>query len=559
MSCLWSDRGFRAGEINLAMKMKWKNNIFLLLPITLMISCGPIPVTQTTFSETESETESEIESEAESEVQRAISLYKEFLVGDVLVLYEYDYIFLGIDDLLSGGLNMDYAFYDMNEDGMPELLTRHGGNDDVYIFSCIDGELSLWWTDEYWSGGSEVLNNGDILHSSYDAYFSYLILDEEGEVVKEISFGKSDHDNAETRKGFYFDEEEDLPEEEWNERTKPLLSVGSEQIEWQGYMEWINAEDTVTTEQWKQLEPVRVIHGKSLYLNFADDIPGYRENATSVHEVQDGTYDDKIVVYSAGVLTDFTLFKVGISKRGPLMSDPIDYYMEEKLLELKSLKPDTVIEFCGKLPSENTSRIDVNYGIAFTDSKNVQHTYLLLNRTFSDENFIYLNEVELSIAPKPDDYALTGGDRLVVGEHDETEARYQLLGRDRDYYKVGCFPVEGLLTAEKAKGGPPYFQLHLNDFIFYDPADQFMSRLVKDQEGNELILLEIRRDQEPEADVRLLYIFLDENGFRLEHIAEYTSFSSYSYGGMAVDGKESDFKELRQYEVIKDTEFTTIK
>ena len=145
----------------------------------------------------------------------ALNAYSKFLNG-TSVFYTNDDRQISLNN--ENEIFYEYAFQDMNNDSISELLIRT--NIATYILTYLDGDLSLWWTDEYWAGWSEILDNGDILHicpggAPTHMSYHYVVLDNNGEEKKIVKFEKY-ISNEERGKynDFCFEDKEHLSQEE---------------------------------------------------------------------------------------------------------------------------------------------------------------------------------------------------------------------------------------------------------------------------------------------------------------------------------------------------------
>ena len=118
-----------------------------------------------------------------------------------------------------------YCIMDMGDDGIPELLIRKHDKANITIFTCTDNELTLWWSDLFWTGNSEVYCNGDIFHVRpggvplhYD--YHYVVFDNKGIEQEHIRFSEYDMDNDGTIDSYFYENEDGLSYEEWSELIK---------------------------------------------------------------------------------------------------------------------------------------------------------------------------------------------------------------------------------------------------------------------------------------------------------------------------------------------------
>jgi len=162
--------------------------------------------------------------------------YEDFLNGKIGTETKGGFIKIGDIWLVSEvNKSRQYALCDMNGDGIPELLVSAIN---TYIFTCNNGELSLWWSDEYWNDYSKILENKDIIHIRHGVApthitYHYLILDEYGGEKEHIIFEKYDSDEDGIYDFYVYENIDDLAQEEWDQETQPYLSV--KEIEWEEY------------------------------------------------------------------------------------------------------------------------------------------------------------------------------------------------------------------------------------------------------------------------------------------------------------------------------------
>lgn len=190
----------------------------------------PDDSSQLQIKETIPTLEEAVDTQSEDDVKK---IYIDFLKGtasaDNLAGDETD-TSLHIGDILSSN-EYKYTTFDMNDDEVPELLIS---SNDIFIFTCNEERLSLWWSDEFFSGYSQILENGDILHirpggAPTNIAYQYLILNLNGEEEEHITFVKYDADEDGVFDDFDY-EGTNVSQEEWNKKTKPYLSVN--EISW---------------------------------------------------------------------------------------------------------------------------------------------------------------------------------------------------------------------------------------------------------------------------------------------------------------------------------------
>jgi len=130
-----------------------------------------------------------------------------------------------------------YAFYDMNGDGIPELLLWASGS--CYILTINDDELAIWLDVYHYS---RVLNSGNILNEVENAApnhitYVYTIFDFNGNEKFSIEFAKYDDDeNGKYDKDdtYYFDGVI-VNKKTWDKLTKRYLNETDDKIEWMHY------------------------------------------------------------------------------------------------------------------------------------------------------------------------------------------------------------------------------------------------------------------------------------------------------------------------------------
>lgn len=168
--------------------------------------------------------------EIQRNTEKALEAYSNFLDGSS-GFNNIEGKSISINDDL--GIVYKYSFFDMNNDDIPELLISSSFA--TYILMYKDDNLSLWWSDEYWSGWSQILENGDILHirpggAPTHTSYHYLVLDDNGEEQENIIFEKYDSNEDGRYDFFVFEDEENLSEKEWDSLTYQYIFA--EEIEW---------------------------------------------------------------------------------------------------------------------------------------------------------------------------------------------------------------------------------------------------------------------------------------------------------------------------------------
>ena len=133
------------------------------------------------------------------------------------------------------GNGVRYAFFDMTNDGIPEL---HVLTDISYSVHTVEGKKLITWYegDRY----RRPLNNKAILGKteSSETYYEYIVLDNKGEEVFSCAFAKNQRNIC------LFSNGEDyikLSKRKWEKLTSPFLSIGSDKINWKNIndkVEW---------------------------------------------------------------------------------------------------------------------------------------------------------------------------------------------------------------------------------------------------------------------------------------------------------------------------------
>jgi len=130
----------------------------------------------------------------------------------------------------------EYALFDMNGDGIPELHLRPILNAVYYaIFTYQDGKVILWYMTTHYC---YPLNNGAIFYERIGipelTAYKYIILDFYGYECYEIPFYKSEEilDGDAEYPGIYNYDGLDISKEMWDSLTEKLFAVKSDLIEW---------------------------------------------------------------------------------------------------------------------------------------------------------------------------------------------------------------------------------------------------------------------------------------------------------------------------------------
>lgn len=174
-------------------------------------------------------------------VSKAFDFYHGFLAGKINATDEYNDVTLK-DVYRFDNTNFlptnEYAFYDMNGDGIPELLTR-AVSDSVYIFTVRNKKLVVWHDMipycKVFNDGSTLLtiHNGGPTHLIY----VYNIYDFNGNERQSISFEKYDRneDGKYNNKDLFLFDSKEVSKETWDDLTKKYLEIKSDKIEWKPF------------------------------------------------------------------------------------------------------------------------------------------------------------------------------------------------------------------------------------------------------------------------------------------------------------------------------------
>lgn len=150
----------------------------------------------------------------EAYLPEVIAAYNDFLSGRSFVLYDGNLRY--VEDIMTddlGSRDRKYTLYDVDEDGIPELILQGRR---LYILSYIDGEAVLLFCDEHYGGSSYFVNGGGIyerhggianqISHAYDELQSdgasrYRVVCyaySDGEEIKEMYTYREDNDEDET-------------------------------------------------------------------------------------------------------------------------------------------------------------------------------------------------------------------------------------------------------------------------------------------------------------------------------------------------------------------------
>jgi len=172
--------------------------------------------------------------------EKALLLYEEFLNGSINAKKDGNSININdifrLDDEEQSKYNQ-YALFDMNGDGLPELHVRSVGSYNIFTYN--NGNIILWHSDVSYS---YPLNNGAILYTRNGGApshidYAYTLFDFYGNQIFKIYFSVYDatnENNYDENALFIFDEIE-LSKENWESLTERYLSEKSDLIKWTAY------------------------------------------------------------------------------------------------------------------------------------------------------------------------------------------------------------------------------------------------------------------------------------------------------------------------------------
>lgn len=166
-------------------------------------------------------------------------LYRDFLDGKTTVTYEWQEksIYYYLHSYSYGNGSYRYAFLDMTGDGSPELCIEKG---EKYFFTVKNGELRHWYTEH--NVYSKLLSNGALFADTNDdgdywgKEYAYEILSEHACVATRVTFSWWDGryvDSSQVHPDRYVFNKQDVTQAEYEEKTKPYLELGSDEIQWQ--------------------------------------------------------------------------------------------------------------------------------------------------------------------------------------------------------------------------------------------------------------------------------------------------------------------------------------
>ena len=172
-----------------------------------------------------------------------LQLYRDFLSGKIIVetrdgtfTLKDAFQFEKPEDIKYN----EYAYFDINKDGMPELLLNSGGP--LTILTVKDNKLLLvggGYNDTVLSNGSVLMtrNGGAPTHIDYD----YITFDMNGNQT-DLYFSVYKNNNRVDDGQYSFDQDDvyifsdkTVSKAEWDSLTKPYFAIPSAVINWESY------------------------------------------------------------------------------------------------------------------------------------------------------------------------------------------------------------------------------------------------------------------------------------------------------------------------------------
>ena len=126
----------------------------------------------------------------QSEKDMAMNVFSQFLRGEIVAIDPMDIDFSDRDFCIkekADGYLINYGYYDMNEDGIPELHLKPTSGGEYLIFECQNNQVVLWYSDGQYSS---PLINGAIWYCRLGIpnYYKYITLKNDGSVLSSIEF-----------------------------------------------------------------------------------------------------------------------------------------------------------------------------------------------------------------------------------------------------------------------------------------------------------------------------------------------------------------------------------
>ena len=161
------------------------------------------------------------------ELNEKLKLYKAFLQDEISSEDKEDNEFHSLRDYCNRVVpeedGIRYALFDMTGDEIPEL---HILTDISYSIHTIENNHLVEWFDG--DRYCRPLNNRAILQKVELHNTGYIVLDNKGQEVFYVWFGKSGNDYRFSTGG----DDVKLSKNQWKKLTKPFLTIGSDKIIW---------------------------------------------------------------------------------------------------------------------------------------------------------------------------------------------------------------------------------------------------------------------------------------------------------------------------------------
>lgn len=162
--------------------------------------------------------------EETDKLNEKLKLYKAFLQNEISSEDKEDKESHYLRDYCTEEGGIRYALFDMTGDEIPEL---HILTDISYSIHTIENNHHLveWFDGDRYC---RPLNNRAILQEVELHDTGYIVLDNKGEEVLCVSFGKSGNDYRFSTGG----DDVKLSKNQWEKLTQPFLAIGSDKIIW---------------------------------------------------------------------------------------------------------------------------------------------------------------------------------------------------------------------------------------------------------------------------------------------------------------------------------------
>lgn len=172
----------------------------------------------------------------------AILSFYEFLNGDLSAYDPDGSLWAGrhsIWQITSDSVEQtEYALFDMDGDGIPELHIRPTIGSGYAIYRYQDGDVVLWHLNVAYC---HPLNNGALLYvrrgvAPEHTNYIYITLDADGKEVFTEYFAiydlTSEEEPSSTSECIYTVDNQEVSEEEWNSVAEKYLAIGADDITW---------------------------------------------------------------------------------------------------------------------------------------------------------------------------------------------------------------------------------------------------------------------------------------------------------------------------------------